>query len=173
MSDENFGKSAFTAEELEAEMQEEAKRKAEHQAKLEKGFFADGISRRIVLDDIQKIPQIGKQSGKPWTEHIYSLRDAETGQVETCDVRNHSFAFTDAMKPIKQQLGTELRLGVTVLEMMTTKTGEREFNGFTYPEFSFELTVYSNDPKAAATMKQAEPPVTASKNEVAASSVPF
>ncbi len=158
MSDDNFGKSAFSDEELEADRKEKERRKAEHQAKLENGFFADGISRRVVIDNIIKEDAIGKTSGKPYVKHTYFLRDVETGQTEVCDMKNHMFAFRNALEPIKEELGSELRLGVTVLEMMTQKTGERTFGDFTYPEFEFSLTVYSNDAKAASTMRQAEPP---------------
>ena len=169
---ELFGKSAFTPEELDTEAQEEAKRKREYEEKINNGFFQDGISRRIVLDNIIKEDAVGKTSGKPYTKHTYFLRDVETGQTEICDIRNHSFAFTDALKPVKKELGAELRLGVTVLELMAQKTGGRTFGDFTYPEFEFSLSVYSNDPKAAATMRQAEPPLP-NETQIDTKDIPF
>lgn len=167
MPNDTFGQSAFTQEELDNEAAEEAKRKAEQQAKLEAGFFVHGENRPVYLDNIVKEEKIA-QSGKPYTARTYWLRDADTGQKELVDTKNHGFAFRNALEPVKKELGTSLRLGITKLNVFTEKTGEREYNGFQYPIYKFTITVLENDDKKAV-----PPPIEADPNEIKVEDIPF
>ena len=114
ISQANYGKSAFSAEELAAEAAAEQKRKDEFEAKMNNGFFQDGLIRKVVFDNIEKEAKTSK-AGNPYTLHTYLIRDLETGQKELHVDRN--FAMTNAFDPIKKQLGTEFRYGLTVMEL--------------------------------------------------------
>lgn len=168
MSDDNFGKSMFTAEQLEQEKQEEEQRKREFEEKLRNGFFQHGVSRRVVIDNFTEEDAVGKDSGKAYKKPTYWLRDVETGQTELVDVRNHAFAFRNGMHDVKHELGTALKLGVTVLEVLTEADGEREFNGIKSPIWKFTVSLHSQDGKAPAPK-----PVDPLDAPIDPSSVPF
>lgn len=163
MSDDNFGKPVWTQEELDAEKAREEEQRKAYEEKLANGFYQHGISRRIVLDNIEKEEKIS-QKGNKYVLHHYWLRDVETDQRELLVDRN--FAFTNAMKPVKDELGVNLRLGVTVLEMLCEKDGEREYNGVNYPIWKFTLSVFSN-------ADVVRPEKEAAKDDVDVSSIPF
>ena len=131
----------FTAEELAAEAVREEERKKEYEEKLNNAFFKDGGERNLVINRIDKEDKVS-QKGNNYVLHTYYLTDSDTAQEEMLIDRN--FAFTNAMGPIKKELGVTLRLGTTVLKCVTTKSGEREWNGVKYPEFSHTLAVVSN-----------------------------
>lgn len=158
IAQKNYGKSAFTAEELAAEEAAEQKRKEEFERKMNEGFFQDGITRKVVFDSIEKEEKVSKRTNNPYVLHTYLVRDTETGQAELHADRN--FAMTNAFAGIKKQLGVNFRYGLTVMEMTVTKTGEREFNGFTYPEWGFEFALVGDvgeKPKAPAVDPLDEP----------------
>ena len=166
-----YGKPAFTQSELDAEAAEEAKRKQEFTDKLENGFFKHGESRPIFIDEIIKEEKVGKISGKPYTDHTYYVRDADTDTKEIVDIRNHGFAFTSALAPVKKELGVKFLLGVTKLNVFTEKTGDREYNGFTSPVFKFDITVLSNEVTEEG--KKASEEAMKDPNEVDVESIPF
>lgn len=149
MHDEMFGKPMFSQEELDEEKKEEEERKRKLEEKLRNGFFQHGISRRIVIENFTETNEIGKTSGKPWKKPTYWLRDVETGQTEVVDMQNAAFEFRNGFHDIKHELGTSLRLGVTVFEMMVEENGEKEFNGIKSPIWKFSFTLVSNEAGAA------------------------
>ena len=166
-----YGKPAFSQDELDAEAAEEAKRKQEFQDKLENGFFKDGENRPVFIDEILKEDKVGKISGKPYVDHAYYVRDADTETKEIVDMKNHGFAFTSALAPVKKELGTKFLLGVTKLNVFTKKTGEREYNGFVSPVFEFTITVLSNEATEDGARKAAE--ATMDEAGVYVASIPF
>jgi len=147
IANDNYGKAAFSEEELAAEAAADQKRKDEFAAKLENGFFQDGITRKVVFDNIEK-EQLTSKAGNPYVRHTYCIRDVETDQRELHVDRN--FQMTNAFQDIKREMGSKFLYGVTVMELIVKKTGEREFNGFTYPEWGFEFQLVGNEGKPPA-----------------------
>jgi hypothetical protein len=136
-----IGDPAFTSEELDAEFKREEEQRREYEAKLANGFFKDGGVRKVVIEHIAKEDKVS-QKGNNYILHTYTLKDVETQEEEV--LADRDFAFTNALGPVKKQLGTDLRLGVTVLKVTTTKKGEREYNGVKYPQWTHEIEMVDN-----------------------------
>lgn len=139
----NHGESMFSAEELAAESMREAEQKKEYEKKLAGGFFQDGQTRKVVILDVSKEDKIS-QKGNAYVLHSYIFEDTTTGERESVVDRN--FALTNALGPVKKELGIDLRLGTTVLELTTTRAGEREYNGVNYPVWEHKFKVLSDNP---------------------------
>ncbi len=136
-----IGESAFTKEELEAEFAREEASRKEYEQKLANGFFKDGGVRKVAIMNISKEEKVS-QKGNPYILHSYTFQDADTSQIE--EVIDRDFALTNALGPVKKQLGLDLRLGVTILKLTTIKSGEREYNGVMYPQWKHTFEVDSN-----------------------------
>lgn len=135
------GDPMFSPEELAADEAREEAAKQEYAKKLAQGFFKDGGVRNIVIENVEKEEKTSK-AGNQYTLHTFTLKDADTSEEETLVDRD--FQFVNALAPIKKQLGTDLRLGVTVLKLTTIKKGEREWNGVNYPVYAHSLELVSN-----------------------------
>jgi hypothetical protein len=84
------GELLFTPEELEEE-------KKEKEARY-KSFFQDGVPVMVVVLKKEKIEDVGKTSGKPYTRTEWTLVDNNTGDKK---VLMYDFNFTDAMEEHK------------------------------------------------------------------------
>lgn len=142
------GSSLWTADELAAEMEREAQQKKEYEAKLAAGFFQDGNTRKVVITDIKKEDKVS-QKGNNYVLHTYLLEDVTTMERE--EVVDRNFALTNALSPVKKELGLDFRCGTTVLSLTTHKDGEREWQGVNYPVWRHEVSVDSNPGVAAKT----------------------
>jgi len=158
-----YGEPAFSSAEIEADLKREEEQRRELEHKLQHGFFQDGKTRNIVITDISKEEKIS-QKNNPYTLHTYMLKDVDTNEEE--QVVDRDFAVTQALGPVKKQLGTDLRLGVTVLSIATVKSGEREWNGIHYPKYAHVIELVSNPIDKLVAAKNGE-------EAVAVGSIPF
>lgn len=137
----SIGQSAFSQEELDADLAREEAQRKEYEQKLTQGFFKDGGVRKVVITNISKEDKVS-QKGNNYVLHTYMLQDVESSQTE--EVIDRNFAVTNALGPVKKELGVNLRLGTTVLKIVTTKTGEQTWNGLNYPIWKHAFEVESN-----------------------------
>lgn len=136
-----IGDSAFSAEELAADLAREEAQRKEYEQKLTQGFFKDGNTRKVVITNISKEEKVSK-AGNAYVLHTYSFQDADDSTTE--DVIDRDFTITNALGPVKKELGVNLRLGLTVLRMTTVKKGDKPWNGVNYPIWSHTFEVESN-----------------------------
>lgn len=149
MTDENFGASLFSKEEIDQSLADGIRRKEEYAKKLEAGFFRDGLTRKITINGIDKEERTS-QKGNKYVLHTYYLADLDSGETEK--LVDFNFAFTNAFEPVKTEHGTTLRAGVTSYRLVISKSGERENAGVSYPVWGFEISLLDNPaaPKAPA-----------------------
>jgi len=93
-----------------------------------KEFFEDGIAKEIVI--IEKIDKISK-IGTPFYTFEISTTDGKEQKVIT------DFGFSEELIKLNDQI----EKGHTVISVLPIKTGEREYNGKTYSEFSYQMSI--------------------------------
>lgn len=101
-------------------------------------FFEDGIAKEVVI--AKKTENIAK-TGKPYWSFLLETPDG-TDSMTMVD-----YGFRNELEKLNDLIDE----GVTVISVLPVKTGEREYNGRTYDEFTYSLEITGKrEPKAAS-----------------------